>query len=178
MSATKVSYKDLFQQQNVLRIANRRLLEQICPKNIHDNLSALLSNNEKNINVISPKGNVSFSDTKKMDENVRNEEEEDDGYKSGQHDISEDISVEKQTKNELLHSQTDLSTSKTSANIKPLVKRGRPSSAPRVSNKPKSSSPFHQRCKPIEPNRHFVAIPFPSNLYQSDNLNIPSKLIT
>ena len=178
MSATKVSYKDLFQQQNVLRIANRRLLEQICPKNIHENLSALLSNNEKNTNLPSPKGNVSSSDIKKIDENVRNEEEEDDGYKSGQHDVSEDISVGKQTKDDFSHSQTDLSTSKTTTNTKALVRRGRPSSAPRVSNKTKSSSPFHQRCKPIEPNRHFVAIPFPSNLYQSDNLNIPSKLIT
>ena len=180
MNTTKVSYHDLLQHQNILRVANRRLLEQLCPKDIHDNLSALLANNGTNINLAPSNENHSSSSANKNKEqsieNRENDDEEDDGYKSGPHDVSEDIIMKKEIKNNLSHSQTDLSISTTSSNAKASSQRRRPASASRVQNKTKNLSQFHQRCKPIEPNRHFIAIPFPSNLYQSDSIKTPSKI--
>lgn len=180
MNTTKVSYHDLLQHQNLLRVANRRLLEQICPKDIHDNLSALLANNETNINLAPSNENHSSSVVKKNKEkNIENREnvdEEDDGYKSGQLDVSEDVIMKKEIENHLSYSQTDLSICETSSNTKTSAQRRRPASASRVQNITKSPSMFHQRCKPIEPNRHFIAIPFPSNLYQSDSIKVSSKI--
>ena len=180
MNTTNVSYHDLLQQQNLLRLANRKLLEQICPKHIHDNLSALLAKHEANINLAPSKEKHSASDVNKNIQNIvenrKNDGEDDDGYKSGPLDISEEIIIKKPIKNNLSNSQNDLSICKTSSNTKTSAQRRRPASASRVPNKTKNPSQFHQKCKPIEPNRHFIAIPFPSNLYQSDSMKMSSRI--
>ena len=173
-------YDDVFRHQKILRDANRRLLKEICPKSIHDHLFELLSKAEPNVTSFSSSDisvssdNGKITDTNKEIENG-DDDEEDAGYKSGALDISEDISPEDKIQNKLSSSQTNILSSKIPFSRKPPSQSRRPSSASRISSKKNNSSPFHERCKPIEPNRHFIAMPLPSNLYQSDSIKASGK---
>ena len=181
MSSKKGDYKDLLRHQNLLRIANRKLLEQLCPKDSDNNLKTLLRYNfdEENYGSIHPKRNILVSEkdeksnagtqTKNVDIDG-----DDDGYTSGAINESEGTASPIDTKRNSITTPSDSSKPIRLAQQKDLGQRRRHSSASHISEKAKIASLFHQKCHPKEPSRHFVAIPFPTNLYQSDVLTSSS----
>ena len=177
MSSKKGDYKDLLRHQNLLRIANRKLLEELCPKGSDNNLKKLLRYNfdEENYGSIHPTRNILVSEknnksnagtqTKKVDTYG-----DDDGYTSGPVNESEGTASPIDTNGDLMTTPADSSKPIRLVQQKDLGQRRRHSSASHIPGKAKITSTFHQKCHPKEPSRHFVAIPFPSNLYQSDAL--------
>ena len=181
MSSKKGDYKDLLRHQNLLRIANRKLLEELCPKGSDNNLKKLLRYNfdEEKYGSIHPKHNILVSEkdeksnagtqTKNVDIDG-----DDDGYTSGAINESEGTASPIDTKRNSITTPSDSSKPIRLAQQKDLGQRRRHSSASHISEKAKIASLFHQKCHPKEPSRHFVAIPFPTNLYQSDVLTSSS----
>ena len=181
MSSTSACYDDILRHQRVLRAANRRILEEICPKSLHDNLYALLAKGETDVSLLSTKEirvvhNVDKITQAKNHVEKATDDEEDDGYKSGPLDVPEEKAPSNKIKPHFTSSQTNLPLDKTSSENKSSHQRRRPASASATIHRTNVTSTFHQKCKPIEPDRRFIAIPFPSNLYQSDALKISSKI--
>ena len=180
MRSSAKDYKKVERHQKILRDENRRLLKELCPKYIHDDLFELLSNED--VKVISSSSteasvcsdNRRFRNTNTEIEN-RSDNEEDAGYKSGPSDISEHTPSDNKTQNNPSSNQINLPSEKQELPRKSTAKSRRPVSASRIPNKIKDISPFHKRCKPIEPNRHFIALPFPSNIYQSSNMKFTGE---
>ena len=177
MSSKKGDYTDLLRHQNLLRIANRKLLEELCPKGSDNNLKTLLRYNfdEENYGSIHPM--VSEKD-KKLNAGTQTKnvdtDGDDDGYTSGPVNESEGTASPIDTNGELMTTPADPSKPIRLAQQKDMRQRRRHSSASHISENSKTTSTFHQKCHPKEPSRHFVAIPFPSNLYQSDALTSSS----
>ena len=160
----------LLKHQKVLRDASRRLLEELCPNTFDKSFTDLLANVERKNYIRMPKkhdvsqGNSlqSHATTKDIEINV---DDEDDGYKSEALETSEGVSLKMPMSKVLPSSQNETLISNKTSPIKSPTKP-RPSSASRVPNHSREPSPFHARCKPVEPNRRFIALPLPSNLYQ------------
>ena len=181
MSSKKGDYTDLLRHQNLLRIANRKLLEELCPKGSDNNLKTLLRYNfdEENYGSIHPKQNTMVSEKdKKLNAGTQTKnvdtDGDDDGYTSGPINESERTASPIDTNEDLMTTPADLSKPIRLAQQKDMCQRRRHSSASHISENSKTTSTFHQKCHPKEPSRHFVAIPFPSNLYQSDALTSSS----
>ena len=181
MSSKKADYRDLLRHQNLLRIANRKLLEELCPKGSDNNLKTLLRYNfdEENYGSIHPNWNILVSEKDKKSnagtqtKNVETDGD-DDGYTSGPVNESEGTASPIDTNGDLMTTPADSSKPIRLVQQKDLGQRRRHSSASHIPEKAKTTSTFHQKCHPKEPSRHFVAIPFPSNLYQSDALTSSS----
>ena len=179
MESTNVDFNDLLKRQNFLRLVNRRLLEEICPSSFLENLNSKLISNQANAesNPNEPLKNVSTvnKDTQTDLFKVDFEEDGDDGYKSGPIDSSEEVEHKDDLKRREHNIESKLLSKpeKDTAQIK--SQRRRPISASRVQDHSHTRSRYHQKCTPEEPDRRFIALPLPSNLYQSDCLDIGSK---
>ena len=179
MGSKHLEYDELLKHQNILRIVNRRLLQEICPSSFQDNLDNILTRNKTRIDSkpSEKEKNVSHINKNTQTESFTEASEEDcdDGYKSGPVDSSEE--TEKKEEAEIKVDFEDIKLSKEEKGCKKDVKvqSRRPASASLVQTRSRNKSPYHIKCKPDEPDRRFIALPFPSNLYQSDRLKIGSK---
>ena len=168
----KAEAEGFLRNQKVLRDASRRLLEELCPKPFDKSFTTLLANVEQNNYICMPqKDNEAQGTIKDIEINV---DDEDDGYKSEALETSEGVLIKPPMPKALpsRHNETIISNKKSPIKS---PKKPRPSSASRVPNHSRESSPFHAKCKPVGPNRRFIALPLPSNLYQSDALETFSK---
>ena len=179
MGSKHVEYDELIKHQNLLRIVNRRLLEEICPSSFQDNLNNILTRNKTTIDSKPSEKEKNVSNINKNTQteshNEASEEDCDDGYKSGPIDSSEETEKKVESEVKITFEDSKLSTEEKEYKKDVKVQRRRPSSASLVQTRSRNKSPYHQRCKPDEPDRRFIALPFPSNLYQSDRLKIGSE---
>ena len=178
MGSSNSEYNELLKHQSFLRIVNRRLLEEICPPSFKENFNKLISNNQ----TIKSKPDEKLKSVLNIDKNTQTEfdkdefdEDGDDGYKSGPVDSSEEVEQkqELESKHNSYESKIPSDDKADNTNIKP--QRRRPNSASKLQDRSRTRSVYHQKCRPDEPDRRFIALPLPSNLYQSDHLNVGSK---
>ena len=181
MGSKQVDYDELLKHQNFLRVVNRRLLEEICPSDFQENLNTLLTKNNKIVDVAPQKIEkhvVNMNKNTQTDLQIEEfEDDGDDGYKSGPVDTSEDVESKKQNGNRIYSNEDKLLSDNKPKDTNTNAQRRRPASASRIQNQSRTRSLYHQKCKPHEPDRRFIALPLPSNLYQSDRLKIGSKYV-
>ena len=179
MGSNNVDYNELLKHQNFLRIVNRRLLEEICPSSFKENLDNILISNNQTIESkpVEKLKSVLNTDKNTQTEFDREELEEDgdDGYKSGPVDSSEEVEQKPAIESKITSHDNKVTPDDKTDNKNTKSCRKRPNSASIIQERSRTRSIYHQKCGPEEPNRRFIALPLPSNLYQSDHLNVGSK---
>ena len=179
MGSNNVEYNELLKHQNFLRIVNRRLLEEICPSTFKENLNNILISNDQ---IVESKPEEKLDNVLNRDKNTQTEfdsealeEDGDDGYKSGPVDSSEEVEQTQELESKINSYENKVSSDDKIDNTNIKSRRRRPNSTSKIQEHSRTRSVYHQNCRPEEPDRRFIALPLPSNLYQSDHLNVGSK---
>ena len=179
MGSNNAEYNELLKHQSFLRIVNRRLIEEICPPSFKENLNNILISNNQ---TIEPNPDEKLKSGLNIDKNTQTEfdseeldEDGDDGYRSGPVDSSEEVEQKQETESKFNSYASKIPSDHKADNTNIKSQRRRPNSTSKLQERSRTRSIYHQNCRPDEPDRRFIALPLPSNLYQSDHLNVGSK---